>query len=743
MDKRVSRRSFLRTVVVSAGAASLGPSVLSGCADDAVARPVEGVFPQSVASGDPRPDSIVLWTRAVPDVDVGDGLVGLELSTDPDFTSALDLGAIASLTASVDHDHCVRVKVTGLEAATTYYYRFAMEGTTSRTGRFRTAPAAGDDAPVRFALLSCQDRVGRYYNSLLPLLDDAQDDLAFILHVGDYVYETTGDPGFMSASDARNVPLRSPEEAIELGSGDDTFFAARSLGNYRDLYRIYRSDPVLQQVHERFAFICTWDDHEFSDDSWGDHGTYTDGVRVEQDTERRRNADQAWFEYMPVALDDAAEGALDVPARYPDTRVYRDFRFGQHCTLAVTDYRTYRPDHPTPEDAYPGAVLLDEDQTRAALAAQEAAGELPDGTTADDAFAGGGFRTYVDLDDAAFADHARALELLLAAGYEAEGVDASRAAELAGEYAQGLTDAALASDLIEAGRASLPADLSGVTAIDPADASLPRGLPVAMLGKTALVGQLGARYLTVQRTYDLVQVWRTRVDGDTTHDDAFGDAQETWLRDVIGSSDATWKVVASSVQNGTQVLDLRPFATSLPEGLPPERFYLNVDQFEGFPERRRILMEELYRPNDCVLLAGDIHGAYGTDWGPDAEGHRAVELVTPAVSSETFRGLLFRTGSGNAAIRDSGLLEPVTDAIDAFMMMAFEPLKHARSDMHGALLVTLEAGAMTAAWHMLPAATVEESFYDDPSGLADRWEISTWTVAKTGGANGELTGESS
>ena len=174
MAKHLNRRDFLRTVVISAGAASLGPSILSACGSS---RPTADVFPQSVASGDPRDTSIVLWTRAVPETD-GDATVKLELSTDPDFGSGFDLGGLGTLTASPAHDHCVRVKVTGLSPGTNYFYRFVHEGTRSRTGRFRTAERADANIPVRFAVLSCQDYVGRYYNTLLRLLDGEHDDLS-------------------------------------------------------------------------------------------------------------------------------------------------------------------------------------------------------------------------------------------------------------------------------------------------------------------------------------------------------------------------------------------------------------------------------------------------------------------------------------------------------------------------------------------------------------------------------------
>ncbi|MCZ7681859.1 MAG: alkaline phosphatase D family protein [Sandaracinaceae bacterium] len=356
-------------MVISAGAAGLAP-VLPACGGGP-SRPVEEVFPQSVASGDPRETSIVLWTRAVPEGGAGDADVTLELASDEASprrwrsTPACWSHARRPITASARRS-------TGLTAGTTYFYRFTHAGTRSRVGRFRTAPAGDADTPVRFAFVSCQDYVGRYYNTLLRLLDDEHDDLAFVLHLGDYVYETTGDPGFMMTGSERIVELRAPEEAIALGSGDGVYYAARSLSNYRDLYRTYRSDPILQRLHERFSFICIWDDHEFSDDSWQDHGTYSDGLREEQDTERRRASEQAWWEYTPAAPEDAAAGLQEVdPSELVPSVIGRAFRFGRHLSLAVTDYRSFRPDHPTPEDAFPGAVVLDEAEVQAALARLE------------------------------------------------------------------------------------------------------------------------------------------------------------------------------------------------------------------------------------------------------------------------------------------------------------------------------------------------------------------------------------
>src|SRR5262249_56189891 len=106
-------------------------------------------------------------------------------------------------TAAAATDHCVRAKTVGLTGATTYYSRFTGAGVTSKTGRFRTAPAATTDVQVRFAFLSCQDYTGRFYNTLVELLDASNDDLAFVAHLGDYIYHTTAHPPFQQPTDPR------------------------------------------------------------------------------------------------------------------------------------------------------------------------------------------------------------------------------------------------------------------------------------------------------------------------------------------------------------------------------------------------------------------------------------------------------------------------------------------------------------------------------------------------------------
>src|SRR6478609_3276974 len=378
------RRRFLELTLVSAGAA-LGPVA---CSSDATAVDLDGArfFPQSVASGDPRPTSVVLWTRVVDSERANADLeLSLELALDAAFTRRVSLDGASSraLRALAAFDHCVKTRVQGLTPGTEYFYRFsyARDGAhvSTRIGRTKTAPSEDADVSVRFAVVSCQDYAGKYFHAYRQL---ATLDLDLIVHLGDYVYETTADPDFQLADAERQVTFGKPDEALSLGSGTGSYQAAQSLDNYRDLYRLYRTDPDLQAAHERFPMIAIQDDHEFSDDCHGEVATYQDGRADESSTLRRLAADQAWFEYMPVDLWQApAQDWSEQPFR-DELRYYRNFVFGRHLELVLTDLRRYRPDHLVPEDAFPGAVFLQQAELL----------EISEGDLPDDAVA------YVDID---------------------------------------------------------------------------------------------------------------------------------------------------------------------------------------------------------------------------------------------------------------------------------------------------------------------------------------------------------
>ncbi len=311
-----------------AGGCAGGPSGPSEDEEDRLR-----VFPQGIASADPAPDAVTLWVRAVPQGVDGPVPVRVEVAEDEAFEQ---LVARTQVEALADDDHTVRVRVTGLASYRTYYYRFEAEGVRSWTGRTRTAPGPDDDVPARFAVASCQEYVGRWYHAWRLLAEDpAEPD--FVLFLGDYIYETIADPRFQPLDSPRSLSI---PDGLSL-DGSATNLAARTLADYRALYRQYRSDPDLRKMHQRFPFVAIWDDHEFTNDCWQDVANEFDGERgIERDTERRMAASRAWAEYVPSSL------AYDPTRTFPDDlRTYRSFRWGRHLELFLTDSRSYRDDH--------------------------------------------------------------------------------------------------------------------------------------------------------------------------------------------------------------------------------------------------------------------------------------------------------------------------------------------------------------------------------------------------------------
>ncbi len=362
------RRDFLRSLAATVVVA--GPVA---CGDDSTVQPfppgggggsggsgptppsTAEVFPQSVLSGDPRPDSVILWTRVEPEAgSAADVPVEYVVATDEALTQVVAQG---TFTAKAESDHTVKLKVTGLtQPGTHYYYQFSARGATSRLGRTKTAPAEGADVPLRFAFASCQDFIGRYYHSWKALLDEAGEegkDLDLVVYLGDYIYETTGNPMFQSPDPTRRVDL---PVGRTLGEGAGAYKTAVEVEDYRALYRAYRADKNLQAVHERFPFVVIWDDHEFADDSASDrtadldNATGTGPGQEERDPMRRLKATRAWVEYQPVDVPQQAAGEP-----FSQFKMYRRLRFGKHVEFFMTDQRLYRdgpviPEGPIDED---------------------------------------------------------------------------------------------------------------------------------------------------------------------------------------------------------------------------------------------------------------------------------------------------------------------------------------------------------------------------------------------------------
>ena len=424
----MQRREFLKRAGCFVASASVVG--LWGCeSDDDAQTPASAgsvSFPQGVASGDPQPNAVVLWTRATPTK--GDAAVSLrlEVSESEDFKTLIVKDMVQ---ATKQTDFTVRVYVEDLSPDRFYYYRFVAGVDKSRVGRTRTAPEADADIEPRFAWVSCQDYAANFYGSYRRMLNEdeaaPQDaQLHFVLHLGDFIYETRN-ADFMTSTtdDLERVELKSksgkPRSVPAFPSGgaerEDGASYASSVDDYRHLYKLYLADPDLQDARARWPFINVWDDHEFTDDCWQSQANYTRKDSTDEPSQKRRvAASQAWFEYIPAALSDAkkvgdvAQAAKDfkavsvedapysdmVEVKEPNNlkaisaiTIYRNLRWGKHLELVLTDNRSYRSDQPLPEQVTLDNILifdprvgLPKDAVNAFDAGREANGGKPQDT---------------------------------------------------------------------------------------------------------------------------------------------------------------------------------------------------------------------------------------------------------------------------------------------------------------------------------------------------------------------------
>lgn len=315
MKRRFSRRDVLR-LATALGIAPVLPTI-AGCGDSAVQGsdgsdlpdydydgPLgpEGLFSHGVASGDPLADAVILWTRLSPD----DGApldVYWEVARDPSFVDRVGAGWFVT---DGDRDFTVKLDAIGLDAGTTYYYRFRALGRASLIGRTRTAPSGAVDR-IRMGVAACSHYANGYFHAYRGLAQRA--DLDVVLHLGDYIYER-GDTG----------PVRPHDPSYEIVSLDD----------YRRRYAQYRSDPDLQEAHRQHPFINVWDDHESTNNSWRDGASNHDETEGSW-PERRARAERAYSEWLPIR--DQVGG-----------QIFRKLQFGDLIDLLMLDTRLWGRD---------------------------------------------------------------------------------------------------------------------------------------------------------------------------------------------------------------------------------------------------------------------------------------------------------------------------------------------------------------------------------------------------------------
>lgn len=335
------RRTVLGTATAGAAASVVAAPTPGPASAAAAAR--RRVFRHGVASGDPLPHAVLLWTRVTPTAasTPGSGTgprveVRWEVATDAAFRRIVRRGAFQT---GPGRDHTVKVDVTGLQPATWYFYRFRYGATTSPIGRTRTAPAT-DATPdhVRFGVVSCANLQAGWFAAYRGLA--AREDLHAVVHLGDYLYEYgPGQYGY----GIDDEDIRSHVPAHEMVS----------LADYRQRHAQYKQDPDLQALHAKYPWIVTWDDHEVTNDAYRDGAENHNTDLGEGDYRlRRARAHRAYDEWMPVRLDGTARlGDGD--------RLFRRLRFGRLAEISMLDLRTYRD----AQAVLPGPEVSDPDRS--------------------------------------------------------------------------------------------------------------------------------------------------------------------------------------------------------------------------------------------------------------------------------------------------------------------------------------------------------------------------------------------
>jgi len=286
-------------------------SLLVAASVTAAARPAwaqnlpRGVFTHGVASGDPLPDAVILWTRFVG----AEGNVGWEISEDESFATVARRGTAR---ASIVNDYCVKVDARGLTPARTYYYRFLCGSGPSVTGRTKTAPAQGGES-LTIALFSCANFPFGYFHAYQHAA--AREDIDLVIHAGDYIYEYARGN---YPSDQDTVPGRVIDPLAEIVR----------LSDYYQRYAVYHEDADLQELRRLKPMSVVWDDHEITNDTWREgaqnhqpefEGTWPDRIAA---------ASKAYFDWMPI--------------RRPDqraARIYRSLDWGDLARIVLLDTR--------------------------------------------------------------------------------------------------------------------------------------------------------------------------------------------------------------------------------------------------------------------------------------------------------------------------------------------------------------------------------------------------------------------
>lgn len=370
---KITRRKFIE--IASSMSAVLAWRSTAASASEVSWRERRDLYPQGVGSGDPHPDSVIVWTRRQPSQSNTAKKLIVEIADDSEFHRVV---AKAEAVLSAETDWTCRVLAAGLKPRRVYWYRFTDEhGFGSRVGRTVTAPSYGDDRPISFSFVSCQNvQQGASTAYRRMIWEDeqkpAENQLGFVLHLGDFVYEVVWYP----EDRPQGMYSRRLRDIVRYEKGEkiSDFHVPTTTDDYRALYRAYLQDADLQDARARWPFVCIWDNHEFSWKGWQSQQNFS-GVRPAQT--RKVAACQAWFEYQPARVANNLGAPLtqyDAPkvidksiskfdeqglgleegnlAAINSVRLFRSFRFGKNVELILTDNRSFRSEPLTDSTAF-------------------------------------------------------------------------------------------------------------------------------------------------------------------------------------------------------------------------------------------------------------------------------------------------------------------------------------------------------------------------------------------------------
>jgi alkaline phosphatase D len=312
-----SRRRFLTQ---SASLATIGgvAATLGACSSSSHLAPAQFLY--GVASGDPLTDRVILWTHAKRPDQVSDVNLTWQIALDYGFTKIINSGSIS---AGVETANTAKVDATGLDAGTTYYYRFLDETNASSTvGTTRTLPEVNVTS-VKFAVFSCALYSAGFFNVYESAISSGAE---YALHLGDYIYEYGSDASKYGNTDNTTTPAGTAES---LGRVSLPVNDIDSLNDYRTRYAQYRTDANLQALHAKMPWITIWDDHEFADNASKDDASNHNAAIQGNWVVRKNIAAKVYHEWMPIRSPDATNLL----------KIYRKFDFGSLFSLHMLDTR--------------------------------------------------------------------------------------------------------------------------------------------------------------------------------------------------------------------------------------------------------------------------------------------------------------------------------------------------------------------------------------------------------------------